>query len=188
MTFEVKLSQLQDRAQFEQAVADHTERLKDFNKVVGKPRPTSHPLIEACVKRISYPKTSKKPDDYEADYVIVDDVPVAPETASLGLEDRKRMLVAALRVAEAAAKEAVFPARKQRILTLQAGAAQVKLVVKDGQIDDSALTEQEKDTLNLIREVQSKYGAIEMAAAQAESDIEDLTEDKVDSWQLPQLG
>lgn len=188
MPFQVGLSQLQDRDQFERAVADHIDRLKEFNKVVGKPRPTAHPLIEACIKRISYPKASKKPDDYEADYVIVDDTPAVPEAAPLSLEDRKRMHVASLRAAEHAAKEAVFPARKHRLLTMQAGAAQTKLVAKDGQIDDSALTDQEKDCLALIKEVQTKYGAIDMASAQAESDIEDLTEENVDSWQLPQFG
>lgn len=189
MPFEVRQSQLQDRAAFEQAVFEHVERLKEFNGSVGKPRPTAHPLIEACVKRTSYPKASKKPDEYAADYVIIDDSPPPPpEPAPLALEDRKRMLVMELRAAEVAAKESVLPARKHRLLLLQAGAAQQKLKAKDGQIDDSYLNDDEKAKLAEVQRVQAGYNVIELAAAQAESDIEDLTDDTVDSWQLPQLG
>lgn len=175
MPLEIKLSQLQDRAQFEQAVAEHVERLVAFSREVGKPRPVAHPLIEAAVKRISHPKSAKLPDDFMADYVVTDDTP--PPPPPLNLEDRKHMLTAALRAAENAAKTAILPHRKHRLLNLNYAAVLAK--------PEDSYTDEDKKT---IADFLSKVGAIQaidLKAAQAESDIEDLTEDTVDSWQAP---
>jgi hypothetical protein len=178
MPFEIKLSQLQDRAQFEQAVAEHIQRLTDFSKEVGKPRPVAHPLIEAAVARISYPKADKKPDAYEASYIIVDDTP--PPPPPLNLEDRKHALVASVRAAEAAAKEVVMPQRKLRLHNIRYG--QAMSLSQEMQSDDDKLA------INTLLDIVSKFTAIELKAAQAESDIEDLTDDTVDSFQVPDFG
>jgi hypothetical protein len=39
-------------------------------EVLGTPAPTAHPLVEHCIRRVP---TEKGPDDYVADYIIVDD-------------------------------------------------------------------------------------------------------------------
>lgn len=186
MPFEIKLSQLQDRVQFEQAVAEHIGRLVAFGKEVGTPRPVAHPLVEAAIKRISHPKSAKLPDDYAADYVVIDDAP--PPPAPLNLEDRKRALHAALAVAEIAAKEAILPQRKHRLTLIKLNAANVKLRITDGVVDNSALSDDDKKIIESYKVIQERYTAIELIAAQAESDIEDLTEDTIDSWQQPQFG
>jgi hypothetical protein len=186
MPFEVKLSQLQDREQFEQAVAEHANKLAAFNRVTGTPRPVAHPLIEASVKRIVHPKNKKLPDDFVVDYVLVDDSP--PEPAPLNLQDRKSVLMAELRAAEMAAKEAVFPQRKHRLLHIQATMALGKREVVNGKWDNSKLSAEELGYAEKAQEVQTKYAAIELVAAQAESDIEDLTDDTIDKWQVPNFG
>lgn len=175
---EIKLSQLQDRAQFEQAVAEHIARLKAFVSEVGKPRPVAHPLIEASIKRISYPKADKKPDEYVADYTIVDDTP--PPPPPLSLEDRKRALFAQLRVAENAAKEQFVPEMKRRLLVLRYQRAM-------GTPEETRDQEQAR----LIEEyhaLQKAVEEIEYKGAAAESDLADLTEDTIDSWQVPNFG
>lgn len=186
MPFEIKLSQLQDREQFEQAVADHVDKLIAFNRETDTPRPIAHPLIEASVKRICHPKGSKLPDDYAVDYVIVDDTPPAPPP--LNLSDRKLMLMAQVRSAEQAAKEAVLPQRKHRLFNIKATAVAVKLKYVDGKPDQSDLSEEEVGVLKEADSVRTAYAAIELIAAQAESDIEDLTDDTVDKWQVPDFG
>lgn len=186
MPLEIRLSQLQDRAQFEQAVAEHIERLVAFSREVGKPRPVAHPLVEAAVKRVSHPKSAKLPDDFMVDYIIVDDTP--PPPAPLNIDDRKHLLVAQLRAAEQAAKDAVMPQRKLRLLTLKMQAANAKLKYDPATgIDDSDLSDDEKACIEQYKDAHAKYSAIELASAQAESDIEDLTDDTVDSWQVPQF-
>lgn len=188
MTFEIKLSQLQDREQFEQAVAEHVDRLANFNREVGKPRPVAHPLVEASVKRISHPKGTKLPDDYMVDYVIVDDTQPPVESINLNLEDKKSVLAAQLRAAEHAAKVAVLPQRKHRILQLQTQNANAKIKYDTGIADYSELTEADTAVIEHLKKVQAAYAVIELIAAQAESDIEDLTDDTVDKWQVPNLG
>jgi hypothetical protein len=164
--------------QFEQAVAEHIDRLIAFSREVGKPRPVAHPLVEMAVKRISHPKSAKLPDDFMADYVVVDDTP--PPPPPLNIEDRKRALVAAVHAAEHAAKHAVLPQRKHRLLNLNYSEAVAK--------PEQARTADDNLLISAAMEAGNKMRAIEMVAAQAESDIEDLTEDTVDSWQVPNFG
>lgn len=178
MPLEIKLSQLQDRAQFEQAVAEHIERLVAFNREIGKPRPVAHPLIEAAVKRVSHPKAAKLPDDFMADYVIVDDTP--PPPPPLNLEDRKRALVAQLRAAEAAFGERILPTRKRRLLGLQAAEASVK--------PEEEKTEADRHLIASFQDKQACFRSLELHAAKIESDIEDLTDDTIDSFQVPNFG
>lgn len=186
MPFEIPLSQLQNREQFEQAVAEHADKLAAFTRTTGEPRPVAHPMIEASIKRISHPKSAKLPDDYVVDYVIVDDTP--PPPPPLNLADRKALLHGQLRAAEQAAKEAVLPQRKHRLLFLQAQNASRKIKFIEGKQDESDLTAEEQASLVQVKTVQDTYANIELLSAQAESDIEELTDDTVDTWQVPNFG
>lgn len=178
MPLEIKLSQLQDRAQFEQAVAEHIERLVAFSREVGKPRPVAHPLVEGAVKRVSHPKADKRPDDFMADYVIVDDTP--PPPPPLNLEDRKRTLVASVYASEAKAKEAIMPQRKLRLLNIRYSQAMT--------LGEEMQTAEDKAAITVLLDIHQKFQEIELIAAQAESDIEDLTDDTIDSFQAPNFG
>jgi len=76
MTFTVYLSQIKDEIEFDLAVKKHIARLKAHNFQVNKPRPTADGMIEMCIKRVV---AKGKPDDYIADYEIIDDTPKTDE-------------------------------------------------------------------------------------------------------------
>src|SRR5258708_20344277 len=78
MAFEIHTSQFwngADQNAFDNAVKNYIDTLHSFNMIVGKPRPTAHPLVERPVKRV---QTQGQPDKYVADYVVVDDRPPPP--------------------------------------------------------------------------------------------------------------
>lgn len=179
MPQEIRLSQLGGkREEFEAAVASHVERLKKFSTEVGTPRPVAHPLVEASVQRISYPKADKRPDDFVADYVIVDDTPPAPPP--LNLDDRKAILLASLRRAEQAAAEKAFPLLRRRLFNLKAAGALNKPEAERNEADKAIIIE--------FNYTQERFKAIELQAAEAEAALEDVTEDTIDSWQVPDFG
>jgi hypothetical protein len=185
MPFEVPLSQIVDKAQFDQGVQAHIKALTDFNKVKGKPRPVAHPLIEQSIKRVSHPINQKKPDSFIANYTFKDDAVVQV----LSLDDKKNRCVAQLRNAESDAKAKLVPQRKLRLHMLNVGAAGAKK--NDDSVPEdlrTIKTEADKALLAHHAELNAKWTVIERQAAEAESAIEDLTDSTVDSWQVPQLG
>src|SRR6266852_5845734 len=109
MTLEIHPSQFwngADQNAFDNAVKNYIDTLHAFNMIVGKPRPTAHPLVERAVKRV---QTQGQPDKYVADYMVVEDkLPV------LSLEEKKNKFLSDLRFAENAAMEKILPARKIR--------------------------------------------------------------------------
>jgi hypothetical protein len=173
MPYEVRLTHLQGKqAEFEKAVADHITALHAFSKEVGKPRPVHHPLVEAAIKRV---QKANHPDEYVADYTILDDSPPPPT-----LEEKKAAHYADLLKAENVAKTKIIPNRKIRLMSLANNAALQKI--------DAEKTDQDKEAMASYIKIAKAFQKIEWATAQAESDIEDLTEANVDSWQVPALG
>jgi len=174
MSYEIKASQINNRAEFEVAVATHITRMIAFNKEVGQPRPVAHPLVEASIKRV---QARGRPDAYVPDYVIVDDAPAI--ISAISLEDKKRMHQAALTAAENDARFKLLPQRKLRL-------AQLKYQLAMSKPEDERTSEENEDiaSINLLNKA---WEAIARKGAQAESDIDDLTEDTIDSWQLPKL-
>lgn len=177
MPFEVPLSLIVDQPSFDQGVQLHIKALTDFTKTRGKPRPVAHPLIEKSVKRVVYPVNQKKPDSYVADYTFKDDT---PKIEPLTLEDKKNRLVALLHNAAIAAKNKILPQRKFRLFLLN-----VKDAVDKKEVDRS---DADKALIAEHNDIQTKWNVIDRKLAEAESAIEDLTDDTVDSWQVPQLG
>lgn len=175
MTLEVHVSQFwngADQAAFENSVQEYINSLHSFNMVVGKPRPTAHPLIERAIKRI---QKQGFPDQYVADYVVIDDSPPPPS-----LEDKKNSLMTKLRAAEAAAMNSALPHRKTRLVHLNHAKASM--------IPEEERTDEHLKDIELLEIVRASNEKIMMIAAQAESDIDDLTEQNIDSWQLPVFG
>lgn len=175
MTLEVPLSVIggQDGA-FKAAVDGHIAALKAFTKTTGKPRPTAHPLVEQAIKRI---QRNKQPDDFEADYTIIDDTPPPPV---LTLEQKKEKLRSACIAAENEAKFKLLPKEKVRLAILKFQMASAK--------PEEERTAEEREDINSYNLVQKAWSLIELASATAESDIGDLTADTVDSWQVPTFG
>ena len=175
MPLEIHTSQFwngTDQILFENAVQDYIHTLHAFNMVVGKPRPTAvHPLIEKAVKRI---QTQGQPDKYVADFVVIDDTPPPPS-----LEEKKNKLLSDLRFAENAAMEKILPARKIRLAHIKYNDAL--------SLDETVRTAEHQKDIELITTVQGFRNQYALIAAQAEAVIEDLTEQTVDSWQLPEF-
>jgi hypothetical protein len=169
MTYQVNASQLPDRAQFEKDVNDHIAKLHAFNysKDPRAARPTAHPLVMACLKRIQKPGL---PDQYVADYEIVED-------NKMTLEEKKDLLVGKLHYLEGKAREKVFPRRKLRLFNTRINVVQGKPAPDH--------TDEDKAVLERYKEINAKLGAIHLAGAEAEAAIEDLTEENIDTWQPP---
>jgi len=168
MTLEVHVSQFwngADQAAFENSVQEYVNSLHAFNMVVGKPRPTAHPLVERAIKRV---QKQGFPDQYVADYVVIDDTPPPPS-----LEDKKNKLMSELRAAEAVAMNSVLPHRKTRLVHLNSNKA---LTVSEEQ-----RTDEHKKDIELLEKIKAFNEKIMRIAAQAESDIDDLTEQTIDS-------
>lgn len=175
MPFEIKLSQLpQGREPLDQAVQEYIAKMAAFSQTVGQPRPVTSPIIEACVKRV---QRSGFPDSYEPDYIIVDDAP--PPPPALNIDDQKSLLMAQLAHAENVAKNSVMKVGKIRLASLRMQAASTVL--------EADRTPQQHKDISHYQDVAAIYNQIEMAAAQAQSDIEDLTEETIAAWSMPDL-
>lgn len=170
---EVRLSEIKgDALAFKMAVDAHAARLLAFGKEVGKPRPMASPMVEAALKRV---QVKGQPDNYEADYTIIDDTP--PPPAPLNLEDKKVQLHYQLSLAETEIKNKIMPLRKRRLSEMQYGMAVSK--------KEENRSPEEINTITSFLETNKKWSNVSLIAAQAESDIEDLTEDNIESWKLP---
>jgi hypothetical protein len=161
---------------------------------VAYPRPRAHPLVESAVD-----------ENDEVNFEIVDDGPTAEEK----LASRKAELFYAVTVAENKAIDAVIPLAKRRLFNLREAAIleadrakSASLWASNGglvkKITGAAMTaaqiaarvESERpadDTtfLRAQRERMDRVAAIQLIAAQAHHDIEDLTAETIGSWKLP---
>jgi hypothetical protein len=211
MTYRVLKSQIQ--ADFEVAVAAHALEMRNWRahmasvradegkpdlpaieRHVAYPRPSAHPLVEAAVN-----------ENDVADYEVVNDDPTPMQV----LQSKKNDLLRAVSAAEAAAIAAIVPLGKRRALNLRENdirEADAKLsaeLSKQGVIrtiakatglsatvDVGAEIDRRRapeDTKHLLEQVERRrrINETERAAAQAHHDIEDLTLETIDSWQLP---
>lgn len=79
MTMRIPLSQVRAAGlDFAADVQAFVQAKLDHRFTVGEPAPVAHPLVEAVVHRV--PATEPgQPDDFVADYEIIDDTPPPPE-------------------------------------------------------------------------------------------------------------
>lgn len=174
MSFEIPKSLIDGReTEFAAEVATHIAQLHDFAKTRGQPRPFAHPLVEAAVRR---DQEKGKPDTYTADYTIVDDSP----EVFMNLNDKKNLLVSKVQQAEAVAKDKLIPPRKMRLLTLTVANINTKSVTEQ--------TDKERNMISLYNKLNAAWSAVGLKAARAESDIEDLNEQTIDSYKVPDFN
>ena len=174
MPFEIHKSQFWDGADqnaFENAVQNYIRTLHDFNRVVGKPRPTAHPLVERAIRRI---QKEGHPDQFFADYVVIDDTP------QVSLEEKKSRLISKLRNLENATLHAEYPRGKMRLALHKCNQA---LLIKEDQ-----RTEAQLEDIALVKRIQDFTEGVQEIAVHLEAEIEDLTEQNIDSWQMPELN
>jgi hypothetical protein len=169
MTFHIYQSQLTDKAEFETAVQRYIVALHAYLHTVGKPRPTAHHLIENSVKRV---QSNGQPDIYVPDYEIIDDV-------TRDLQQKKADLANQVMMAEAAAREKVVPQGKMRLLSLKYQEASSKSLSNRTPEDQVRITQSET--------IRKSFERIDLLAAKALHDIEDLTEENIDQWKMPSI-
>jgi hypothetical protein len=184
------------RAQEIQVAADKKAGVKGDKLHMGYLRPSVHPLVANAVNESDV-----------ADYEIVDDGPTPVQV----LADKKINLITQITSVEIAAIQAVMPLGKHRAWNLRendirnadtavakeistggivsAVATAVGLskpvdvaaaVVKARSADDTAF-------LADITARRQKVDAIQRAAAQMMSDVDDLTSVNIDAWKMPEF-
>lgn len=168
MTLQIDCENGFDKEAFAKAVQNHIIALSSFTKEFGKPRPVAQPLVEQAIKRI---QAKGVPDVYVADYKLVEPV--------ISLEKRKQDLEAKLMTAENEAKFKILPQRKIRLAIIKFQQAMA--------IDQDKRTPEQNEDVASYLSIQKVWSQFELIGANAVSDIDDLTEDTIDSWQLPKF-
>lgn len=187
------LRQWRDR---EQKVAEQKGKdVAPIDRFQSYDRPRAAPLVESAIN-----------EKFEVDYEVVDD------SAAL-LPAKKAQLIARVQQLEGEAILAIVPAGKQRLMAMREGQIQEedndrgKLLMEqidkpgllkrmfgaDGKIDlGAAIAEQRPaaDTafLEEVKEVRRRVYAINLIAAKAMHDIEDLTTDNIGQWKEPDFS
>lgn len=156
-------------------------------------RPRAADLVESAIN-----------EDFDVDYEVIDD-------SAAVLEAKKRVLIARVQQLEGEAILMIVPAGKQRLMVLreeqirQADAALatelaqnskrglLKRMVGGGEVDIGDMVAEQRpaqDTafLQQVQEVRRRIAAINLIAAQAMHDIEDLTVDSVGQWKNPDFS
>jgi hypothetical protein len=185
MTLEIPKSQVADPDKFAESVNAYVDELHAFNKKVGVPRPTSHPLVEAAIRQIKKPNQA---DTYVADYVIFDDGPPMQEQTEPMLEDKKNMLGQTLYELCRQAKSAVLSERKYPLLGVKYNMAMQKIKYVDGKEVSDDRTDQEKLDCATLLACQKRWQELDLIYAQALSDLDDMTDANIDKWQPPNFG
>jgi hypothetical protein len=131
------------------------------HQTVDIPAPIEHPLIESCIKRM--PQTDG-PDDYVADYQIVDPP----------LEKRKAELVAEIeRQASVVIDKAMSPG-KRRLFQFSVSDVSGK--------KPETITDADKIMMAKHQLLSVHNEAVGRHAAKLHAQIEDLTEDTIKTW------
>ena len=161
---------------------------------VAYPRPRGHPLVERAVD-----------ENDEVNYEVVDDGPTAAEL----LAARKAELLNEVSAAEGQAIDAIVPVGKRRLFNMRESTIResdqvmasalyaknsgfikklVGVVLDDKQIAakiDAERPIEDTKHLQAQEERRARMAAIQLAAAKAHHDIEDLTVETISSWKLP---
>lgn len=205
----VRLLKSQVPGDFAAVVEAHRQALLAHRATVGEPAPVADPLVERCIRRVA---EEGGPDDFVADYEIVDDTPSPAEQ----LRHRKGSLMTEVARAERARLDAISPPGKARLLLLRRadiaaadGKRAAQLTARRGAILAKPDGERTKDDTDFL--AMSQDGAAVLAAGRPAGDaaflaederrkaltatvdrhaatqlaeIEDLTAETIDGWQM----
>ena len=195
MTIRIALSKIKALPfDFDAAVKEFIEAKKKHRTTVGEPSPNApHLFVEAAVRRVPGSIEEQRPDDFVADYEVVDDTP--PEPPKPSLDQRKMALAAQVGTAANAAVAKIIPPLKHRLweheyARVQADMAKVKIIENES-LDDwraRAIVAIKKTSaadfasFTAHDERKKKIAAVHYHVALCESQIHDLTEETIDAW------
>ncbi|MGM4992699.1 hypothetical protein [Tardiphaga sp. 841_E9_N1_2] len=173
MTFQISKSQVDglpynftdEVEKYQQAMLAH--------RFSGDAAPVAPGIIEAAVRRVQHPIEDGKPDDFVIDFEIVDDTPPEPVLTSA---DRRTKLMFQVQAAQADAAAKVISPARARLLSMDVSRIYTKAVEARTPADDAVMAQHAA--------VQARLNALTYHTATLEVEIEDLADDKLDSWQM----
>jgi hypothetical protein len=177
------------RSHMSRVEQDKNSNVSPIDRHVAYPRPDAHPIVRASVN-----------ENNEADFKIVDDMPTADQI----LRTKKNDLIGTVSIAETNAISNIVPFGKLRMLNLkennirteahkaandatQSAGIVKKVAIAVGISNPPQVSFSPEDQKFLQEQDvrRSAIAAIQHAAAQMHSDIEDLTLDNIDAWKMP---
>lgn len=180
---QIKAFGFDDASHLHAAVEAFIAAKKEHLKTEGQPAPTApHPAVEAAVKRIPGSITfrggvpdpsTQTPDDFVADYRIIDDTPPPPT-----VEEKKAAIAAKINAEGRQRLSQIVPPLKAKLLEIQfndASAAQVA----------GTMTEAHQAALADYQLRVEKSQKIMRHVAELESQLHDLPDDMIDIWKWP---
>lgn len=172
MTLQIPKSHLGDVTpeQFAARVAAFVKAKLDHHNTVEIPAPAEHHLVEQSVSRV--PRKGE-PDNYVADYEIVDDSPKKT------LRQRKDDLIHNISLQEHELMVAQLAPGKRRLQVLDANAIYQKPVEQRSETERQFIAKHET---RMAREA-----AIQRHAAEQMAAVEDLTDGTIDKWTMDPL-
>lgn len=195
-------SQITAIADFELLVASHAKLLREWKEHQKKVDADEKSNVPADKKHISY----KRPKSHEVieasinesgdvDYEIVDDGP----SASQQLEAQKLDLERRLHLAVDAAIESVAPRRKIQLGNIRENdivsrhAARVAQAQSQGFVrsllsSSPQMPNEDAEFLNEQQRLRARISEIRRSAAEALTDIDDLTTGTIGAWKIPSFS
>lgn len=157
----IQIPRMQAGDDFESRVETYRQAKLNHHQTLSVAAPAEHPLIEACIKRV--PQTDG-PDDYVADYQIVDPP----------IDERKNELVAEIeRQAHVVLDKAMSPG-KRRLFEFSVSDVSGK--------KPETMTDADKIMLAKYQLLSVHNMVVGRHAAKLHAQIEDLTENTIKTW------
>lgn len=171
MTFKIALSKMKALSfDFEKEVAAFVKAKQDHRKTVGESSPHApHPWVEAAVTRVAGSIDPPKPDDFVADYEVVDDTP-----PPLTLDQRKQVLATDMQRQAQEAVDKIVPPLKNRLMNME--------LLRAHAIPEAERTPGHKATIAESQDRHVRMDAIHYHLARMEAQIHDLTEDTIEDF------
>jgi hypothetical protein len=165
MTFQITKSVLDGLPYDYAGEVEKFRQARLAHRFTGDVAPTAPALIERAIRRV---QTEGKADDFVADYIIIDDIPVPT------LAERKAVLSGAIRSAEAAALTRLISPARERLLTLDLTAVQAK--------PEALRSDADRALLAKAAVIAARREIIHRHAATQEIAVEELTDATIDGW------
>jgi hypothetical protein len=165
MTFQIAKSVINGLPYNYADAVETFRQAKLAHRFTGDVAPSAPAIIEHAVRRV--PREGQA-DDFVADYEILDDIPVPT------LAERKAVLAAAIRSAEAAALTKIISPARERLQGLDLNAVYAK--------PEAQRTDADRALLAKAVDVAARKDTIHRHGIHLEIAVEELTEATIDGW------
>ena len=165
MTFQIAKSVINGLPYNHADAVEAFRQAKLAHRFTGDVAPSAPAIIEHAVRRV--PREGQA-DDFVADYQIIDDIPVPT------LAERKAVLMATIRSAEAVALARIISPARERLQGLDLNAIYAKL--------DAARTDADRALLAKAVDIAARKEIVLRHGIHLEIAVEELTEATIDGW------